>query len=229
MPLLFKLVEHNETVMIRILLAEDHNIVRNGIKMLLEADDQIKVVGEAVNGLEVMKQIATQPIDIILADINMPEMDGMQLLKELKAKHPEIKVMLLSMHDHEKYVMEAFKNDADGYLLKNIGADELIFAVKFVNQGRKYLCSELTMALMDNLLKSKQYLVSMLDNEIDFSLRELEILQLIAEGLTNLEMSEKLFLSKRTIEGHRQSLLDKTGSKNSAALIRYGVLHGLIQ
>jgi DNA-binding NarL/FixJ family response regulator len=215
--------------MISILLAEDHNIVRNGIKMLLEADEQIKVVGEAVNGLEVMKQIATHPIDIILADINMPEMDGMQLLKALKDKHPQVKVMLLSMHDHEKYVMEAFKNNADGYLLKNIGADELIFAIKFVHQGRKYLCSELTMLLMDNLLKSKQYLTAMPDNDIDFSLRELEILQLIAEGLTNLEMSEKLFLSKRTIEGHRQSLLDKTGSKNSAALIRYGVLHGLIQ
>ena len=82
---------------------------------------------------------------------------------------------------------------------------------------------------MDTMLQSKQYLMTMSDNEIDFSLRELEILQLIAEGLTNLEMSEKLFLSKRTIEGHRQSLLDKTGSKNSAALIRYGVLHGLIQ
>lgn len=215
--------------MISILLAEDHNIVRNGIKMLLEADEQIKVVGEAVNGLDVMKQVATHPIDIILADINMPEMDGMQLLKELKDKHPQVKVMLLSMHDHEKYVMEAFKNNADGYLLKNIGADELIFAIKFVHQGRKYLCSELTMLLMDNLLKSKQYLTAMPDNDIDFSLRELEILQLIAEGLTNLEMSEKLFLSKRTIEGHRQSLLDKTGSKNSAALIRYGVLHGLIQ
>jgi len=215
--------------MINILLAEDHNIVRNGIKMLLEADEQIRVVGEAVNGIEVLKQIAAQPIDMILADINMPEMDGMQLLREVKQKHPKIKVIMLSMHDHEKYVMEAFKNGCDGYLLKNIGAEELIFAVKFVHQGRKYLCAELTMSLMDNLLKSKQYLTVMSENEIDFSLRELEILQLIAEGLTNLEMSEKLFLSKRTIEGHRQSLLDKTGSKNSAALIRYGVLHGLIQ
>jgi len=159
----------------------------------------------------------------------MPEMDGMQLLKEVKSKYPKVKVVMLSMHDHEKYVMEAFKNGASGYLLKNIDAEELIFAVKFVDQGRRYLCAELTMSLMDTMLQSKQHLMSMPENEIDFSLRELEILQLIAEGLTNLEMSEKLFLSKRTIEGHRQSLLDKTGSKNSAALIRYGVLHGLIQ
>lgn len=215
--------------MINIILAEDHNIVRNGIKMLLESNEQIRVLGEGINGVEVLKLLASGEVDIILADINMPEMDGIQLLREVKAKYPKIKIMMLSMHDHEKYVMEAFKNGADGYLLKNIGADELIFAVKFVHQGRRYLCAELTMALMDNVLRSKQYLTGIPDHEIDFSLRELEILQLIAEGLTNLEMSEKLFLSKRTIEGHRQSLLDKTGSKNSAALIRYGVLHGLIQ
>lgn len=215
--------------MINIVLAEDHNIVRNGIKLLLESDDQIRVLGEGVNGIEVMKLLAAGEVDMIVADINMPKMDGMQLLKEVKAKYPEIKVVMLSMHDHEKYVMEAFKNGGDGYLLKNIGADELIFAVKFIHQGRRYLCAELTMSLMDTMLQSKQYLMAMPDNEIDFSLRELEILQLIAEGLTNLEMSEKLFLSKRTIEGHRQSLLDKTGSKNSAALIRYGVINGLIQ
>ncbi|MCJ0743708.1 response regulator transcription factor [Pedobacter montanisoli] len=215
--------------MINILLAEDHNIVRNGIKMLLEADEQIRVVGEAINGIEIMQQVELKPVDMILADINMPEMDGMQLLKEVKAKYPHIKVIMLSMHEHEKYVMEVFKYGGDGYLLKNIGSDELIFAIKFVHQQRKYLCAELTMMLMDKLLKNKTFFAAMPDNEIDFSLRELEIIQLIAEGMTNLEMSEKLFLSKRTIEGHRQSLLDKTGSKNSAALIRYGVLHGLIQ
>lgn len=215
--------------MIRIILAEDHNIVRNGIKLLLEADEKIKVLGEATNGLEVMELLGSAEVDLIIADINMPQMDGMQLLREVKAKYPKTKVVMLSMHDHEKYVMEAFKNGGDGYLLKNIAAEELIFAIKFINQGYRYLCAELTMSLMDTMLQSKQYLMTMSDNEIDFSLRELEILQLIAEGLTNLEMSEKLFLSKRTIEGHRQSLLDKTGSKNSAALIRYGVLHGLIQ
>ena len=215
--------------MINILLAEDHNIVRNGIKMLLETDEEIRVVGEATNGIEAQKQIASHEVDIILTDINMPGVDGLQLLKEVKAKHPHIKVIMLSMHEHEKYVLETFKNNGDGYLLKNIAEDELLFAVRFVHQGNKYLCSELTMQFMDNLLKNKQYMVTPPENEIDFSLRELEILQLIAEGLTNLEMSEKLFLSKRTIEGHRQSLLDKTHSKNSAALIRYGVLHGLIQ
>jgi len=215
--------------MINILLAEDHNIVRNGIKMLLESDANIRVFKEAINGVEVMKLLEANEVDIILADINMPEMDGMQLLREVKAKYPKIKVIMLSMHDHEKYVMEAFKSGASGYLLKNMDAEELIFAVKFVNQGRRYVCAELTMSLMDSMLQSRQHLIAMPENEIDFSLRELEILQLIAEGLTNLEMSEKLFLSKRTIEGHRQSLLDKTNSKNSAALIRYGVLHGLIQ
>lgn len=215
--------------MINILLAEDHNIVRNGIRLLLEVDNQIRVVGEAANGIDAQQQITSNAVDIILTDINMPEMDGIQLLKEVKVKHPKVKVIMLSMHDHEKYVLETFKNGGDGYLLKNIAAEELLFAIRFVNQGHRYLCADLTMQLMDNLLKNRQYLVSSVEAEIDFSLRELEILQLIAEGMTNLEMSEKLFLSKRTIEGHRQSLLDKTNSKNSASLIRYGVLHGLIQ
>jgi len=214
--------------MINILLAEDHNIVRNGIRVLLEADERIHVVAEAVNGAQALKLIPAQPVDIVIADINMPERDGIQLLQEIKSKYPEIRVMILSMHDHEKYIIEAFKNNADGYLLKNIGADELVFAIKSVYNGHKYLCTELTMNLVDKWIHGHHGLGAVSDNEIDFSLRELEIMQLIADGLTNLEMSEKLFLSKRTIEGHRQSLLDKTGSKNSAALIRYGVMHGLI-
>jgi len=220
---------HPYQLMIRILLAEDHNIVRNGIRILLEADEHIQVLAEAVNGAQALRRLSSAPVDIVIADLNMPELDGLQLLQEIKSRYPEIKVMILSMHDHEKYVIEAFKNNADGYMLKNIGADELIFAIKLVYGGQKYLCNELTMNLVDKWINGTQAMMAVPDSEIDFSLRELEIMQLIADGLTNLEMSEKLFLSKRTIEGHRQSLLDKTGSKNSAALIRYGVLHGLIR
>ncbi len=214
--------------MIHVLLAEDHHIVRNGIKLLLESDEEIKVVGEAVNGLETLELLANSEVDMVITDVNMPEMDGMELLGEIKGKYPKIKVVMLSMHDHEKYVIEVFKIGGDGYLLKNISAEELIFAIKFINKGHRYLCTELTMFQVDRLVQGKLHLVALKD-EMEFSLRELEILQLIAEGMTNLEMSEKLFLSKRTIEGHRQSLLDKTGCRNSAALIRYGVQHGYIQ
>ena len=215
--------------MIQVLLAEDHNIVRNGIKMLLASDKEINVAGEATNGREALDYIATnEAIDVILADINMPELDGISLIKEVKAINPNIHVVILSMHDNEKYVSQAFVEGASGYLLKSVSADEMIFSLKHVHAGGKYLCSELSMNMLGKL--SQKNVNSIADNvsNIEFSMREIEVLHLIADGLTNSEMSEKLFLSKRTIEGHRQSLIEKTNSKNTAALIRYAVLNGII-
>lgn len=208
-------------------MAEDHNIVRNGIKMLLEMDKNINIVAEADNGLEVMDFVRTGAhVDVILADINMPQMDGFALLRELKLFDSRIAVVMLSMHDNEKYVTQAFLEGSSGYLLKNVSADELIFSLKYVGAGGKYLCSELVMRQLDKL--ASQANVNRLDDKV-FSVREIEILHLIAEGQTNMEMAEKLFISKRTVEGHRQSLIDKTGSRNTAALIRYAVLNGIIQ
>jgi len=216
--------------MLQVLLAEDHNIVRNGIRMLLETDKDINIAAEAVNGLEVLEYVASgQQVDVILADINMPGMDGMMLLKEMKLRKPETCVMMLSMHDNEKYVAQAFMEGASGYLLKSVSADELIFSLKHVCTGGKYLCSELAVRMLDKLLHNGYHSVSGTKVTIEFSLREIEVLHLIAEGLTNNEMSEQLFISKRTVEGHRQSLIEKTGARNTAALIRYAVLNGVIQ
>ena len=216
--------------MIQVLLAEDHNIVRNGIRMLLEMDKDIHVSAEAVNGKQVLEYLdkGAKP-DVILADINMPELDGLALLKELRVLDPAIKVVILSMHSNERYIYQAFTEGACGYLLKNVSADELIFAIKHVHIGGRYLCSELSMIMLDKLAHSGQSATGIADSQIDFSSREIEILHLIAEGLTNSEMSDKLFISKRTVEGHRQSLIDKTGSRNTAALIRYAVLNGFVQ
>ncbi|WP_158799641.1 response regulator transcription factor [Pedobacter sp. L105] len=216
--------------MLNLMLAEDHNIVRNGIRMLLEADKEISIAGEATNGLEVLNMIAGGlKADIVLADINMPEMDGISLIRELKVISPETRIVMLSMLDNEKYVAQAFSEGASGYLLKNVSADELVFALKHVNAGEKYLCSELSIRLLDRLIQIANVPVNQNNPPVDFSMREIEILHLIAEGLTNNEMSEKLFISKRTIEGHRQSLIEKTGSRNTAALIRFAVLSGIVQ
>jgi DNA-binding NarL/FixJ family response regulator len=215
--------------MLNIVLAEDHKIVRNGIRVLLEADKEIIVAGEAVNGREVIDLVNTglKP-DIVLADINMPELDGIALTRELKILSPETKVVILSMLDNEKYVTQAFAEGAYGYLLKNVSADELIFSLKHVHTGGKYLCAELSIRLLDRLLHLPGIPQDMMDPPVDFSAREIEILGLIAEGLTNSDMSERLFISKRTIEGHRQSLIEKTGSRNTAALIRFAVLNGIV-
>ena len=216
--------------MLDVLLAEDHTIVRNGIKMLLETDKSINIVGEADNGREVLDFINKgHKIDVVLADINMPELDGLSLLKELKTRNIDTKVVILSMHDNEKYIAEAFSEGAAGYLLKNVGAEELIFSLKHVHSGSRYLCSELSTLMLDKVIRTSSNGVGSNETNIEFSTREIEVLHLIAEGLTNSEMSEKLFISKRTVEGHRQSLIDKTGSRNTATLIKFAVLNGIIQ
>jgi DNA-binding NarL/FixJ family response regulator len=216
--------------MLKVLLVEDHNIVRNGIKMLLETEQSVEVVGEMVNGLEVLQFFENGgTADVVLADINMPVMDGISMTRELKQKFPEVKVVMLSMHDNEKYISQAFLEGAVGYLLKNISAEELVFSLKHVETGKKYVCAELSVNMLDKLMNIGNMEQDSAVLEADFSSRELEVLHLIAEGLTNLEMADKLFISKRTVEGHRQSLLDKTGSRNTAKLIRYAATTGLLK
>lgn len=214
---------------LKIVLAEDHVIVRNGIKLLLESQSGIQVTAEAANGQEVLDLIASGIIpDIILTDINMPVMDGISLIKSVKSTYPEIKIIVLSMLDNEKYVAQAFFEGSNGYLLKNVSGDELLFALKTVATGAKYLCVELTQKLLDRFVQTLSTQSGHESVQIDLSMREIEVLHLIAEGYTNQEMADKLFLSKRTIEGHRQMLIDKTGSKNTAALIRFAVLNGFL-
>jgi len=214
---------------LKIILAEDHKIVRNGIKMLLESQGEITVVAEANNGIEVLKYFKEGgEADVVLTDINMPEMDGITLIGELKTVSPATQVMMLSMLDSEKYIAQAFIEGARGYLLKNISEEELNFALRYVSSGGRYLCAELSEKLLDKLTSNPLQQANAVGQNIDFSLREMEVLHLIAEGFTNTEMADKLFLSKRTIEGHRQALIDKTGAKNTAALIRFAVINGFI-
>lgn len=216
--------------MLKILLAEHHNIVRTGIKSLLESDDTITIVAEAINGSQALDFIKNNaPINLVLTDIDMPEMDGISLISEIKNFNPNIKVVILSMHDGEQYVAKAFQAGASGYLLKSVIAEELIFALKYINRGGKYLCAELSMSMLTDVMKRINGSTSVTASSLEFSSREIEVLELIAEGLTNQEMSERLFISKRTVEGHRQNLTDKTGCRNTASLIRYAMMHDILQ
>ena len=215
--------------MIRVLLAEDHNIVRNGIRSLLNKQADIEVVAEATDGFEVLQKLEEGiEADLILTDINMPQLNGIALVEHLKEKQPDLKVIILSMLDHENYVMKAVNSGACGYLLKNIGEEEMMFAIRHVTSGNLYVCSELTSKIVNKLStipdeNSKETKIT-----VDLSRREIEILLLIAEGFTNNEIAEKLFTSRRTVEGHRQNLLEKTGARNTATLIRFAVRNGLI-
>lgn len=215
--------------MINILLVEDHKIVRNGVRSLLEKEPGFNITGDAANGIDVLQMLdAGTQADIILADINMPGLSGLELIAELKKTTHKAKVIVLTMLDHERYVAKAFKAGAMAYLLKNIGPDEMIFAIKHVQAGGKYLFSELAIKLLDRLSGGRDIMILDNPSDIDFSKRETEILTLIAEGFTNQEIADKLFTSKRTIEGHRQSMIDKTGTRNTAALIRFALLNGVI-
>lgn len=216
--------------MIKVLLAEDHNVVRNGIKSILEKDKDLEIVAEATNGKQALELLAKGfKADIVLADVNMPEMNGMEMTTLVKQQFPKVKVIILTMLDHEKYIVQAFKNGASGYILKNITSDELLFCIKHICANNdRFICNELSLRMLDKLINKPETVVPNEKPEIELSKREVEILSLIAEGYTNLEIADKLFTSKRTVEGHRQNLIDKTGSRNTAALIRYAILSGLI-
>lgn len=217
--------------MIKIVLADDHLIVRNGIKMLLESQHNLQVVGEANNGKEVVDFLESDMrVDLVLTDIDMEVMGGMELADYIQQKHPHIKVILLSMLDEVKYVQEAFKKGVIGYLVKNVDYDELLFAIQHVAKGGIYVCGELTNGMLEaiNDLMDKGGSLGPDVTRFELSERETEILQLISEGYTNAEIADKLFLSKRTVEGHRQNLINRLGVKNSAELIKVAVRHGLV-
>lgn len=218
-----------KTKMVKVILAEDHNIVRNGIRMLLENEPDFEISAEATNGQQVLDLLKKNTAaELVLADINMPLMDGITMLKAIRTGYPDIKVVFLSMLDNEKYISQAFREGAWGYVFKNVSSDELIFSLRQVNNGNRYLCTELALNLLDRSLQESRIFTTPQESNIDFSEREVEVLQLIAEGLTNTEIAEKIFISKRTVEGHRQSLLEKTGSRNTATLIRFAILNGFI-
>lgn len=217
--------------MIKIILADDHLLVRNGIKMLLDTDENIEVIAELDNGREVVDLLkGGVDCDMVISDISMPEMDGIELADRLRSDYPLVKILLLSMLNDQAHLLQAFEKGASGYLVKNIDYEELLFAVKHVHKGGRYLCDELSQLLITCLREQPQYGLGNTQalDRIEISDRELEVLHLIGEGFTNQEIADQLFLSKRTVEGHRQNLIDKTGTKNSASLIKYAALRGLI-
>jgi DNA-binding NarL/FixJ family response regulator len=212
--------------MIKVFIGEDHEIVRDGLKSLLTDIPGVSVVGEAANGKEIIETIPGDT-DIVLMDINMPVMNGIETTKQIQQKYDGINVLVLSMMDHENYVAEMFNAGAKGYMLKNTGKEELLYALKRIKEGGMYVSPEIMAKSLEKMVllsRENQRSVS----SVALSKRELEVLKLLAEGLTNNEIAEKLFTSRRTIETHRKNLIDKTASKNTAALIRFAIMNGII-
>ncbi len=211
---------------ISVLIADDHTIVRSGVRMLLEAESDIKVVGEALNGREALELAESLHPDVVLMDITMPEMDGLEATKLLKTRFPQINVLVLTMHRSDDYFFEMLKAGASGYILKGAKTSELINAVRIVQRGEVFLYPSMTQKLVQGYLQLADWEH---DSEPSLSPREKEIFRLLADGYSNKEIAEKLVISPSTVYSHRGNLMDKLGLANRHELIKYARKRGLIQ
>jgi len=190
----------------------------------LENVDDFKIIETCENGKMVFPLIEKHPIDIIVTDINMPEMDGIELSKKIKDDYPDIKTLILSTHSEISMVQKCIKNGVDGYLLKNAEKEELITALKEIYKGEKYFSQSIKDDYMNSVFTSKKTKSSL----IQLSRRELEVLKLITKEFTALEIAEELFISQNTVNTHRKNLLSKLNAKNTAGLVMYAVQNGLL-
>ena len=214
--------------MIRVFIVDDHALLRDGLRTLLAADPLFKVVGEAGNGQELLDQLPTVAADVVLLDLNMPVLDGLATTHRLRAEYPQLRILLLSMMTHERTIGEALAAGAHGYVLKNADKYEIVAALQGVAAGKRFLCSEIGLGLLDKALLQEVRTPAQ-GPGVPLTHREREILQLVATGLTNQQIADQLFTSRRTVESHRQSLLEKTGVPNTPALVKYAMEHGLLQ
>ena|SRR6218665_2024495 len=212
---------------VRILLVEDHEIVRQGVRSLIENESGIEIVAEAGNGQQALEACRRIKVDVVLMDINMPVMSGLECTRLLKKEFPEIKILVLSMHDFENYLIDLLQAGANGYILKNSSRDELVFAIRQVAIGGMYIGPEFTISILDKIKKGVN-LLGYKGPVISLSEGEAQVLELIGEGLTNVQMANRLFISVRTIESRRKKLLEKTNTTNTATLIKFSIKHGLI-
>jgi DNA-binding NarL/FixJ family response regulator len=202
---------------INILLADDHLLVRNGIKSLLEEESYLHVVGEAANGQEALDLAKKIQPDLLIIDVRMPVMDGIEAVGYLKNYAPETKAIVLSMHDSEEYILKSIKAGASGYLLKDTGKAEFLKAIKTIYQGGKYFSGDISNVIVTNYLENtvpKERPKPSIDNAAKLTRKEIEILHFILSGMTNTEISDRLGKSKRTIETHRFNLMKKMNVKN---------------
>jgi DNA-binding NarL/FixJ family response regulator len=216
--------------MIKVILTDDHKLFRSGIKSLLHSFDDFQVIAEAGNGKELLDILSqgNEPPDVILLDLEMPVMDGMETLKNLKIQYPEVKCVVLSMHDDEKFIIHMMELGARGYLLKNAEPEDIDQAIRSVAQTGYHFSDKISRIMLQGLVK-KEKVEPSFQNKEALSDREVEVLRLICEELTAAEIAERLFISARTVEGHRNKLMEKTGAKNIAGLVVYAMKEGLYE
>jgi two-component system, NarL family, response regulator NreC len=215
---------------IRILLADDHAVLRSGLRLLLDGRDDMKVVGEAANGAELLPlAIKLQP-DVILLDLTMPQLGGLQVLPLLREQLPQVRVLILTMHDDEGYLRQALRTGAAGYVLKKAADVELISAIQAIMRGEVYVHSALTRALLDDVVPTRPDAPAPEeDSWAALSEREQDVLRLVALGHTGREIANRLSLSVKTVETYRARGMEKLGLTSRAALVRFALARGLME
>lgn len=212
--------------MINLLIADDHQIFLDGLQSLLDGEEGISVSGQARNGREVLTFLKTETPQIVLMDINMPVMNGLEATRKVVEEHPEVKVIMLTMHERADYITQMIEAGASGYLLKNSSRTDLVNGIRTVAGGGTYYSQEVTQAVMDNLRKSAKQ--KSRQEAAALTPREIEVLKLITKENTTAEIAEALFISTHTVESHRKNLLSKLGKKNTAGLAAEAVRLGLV-
>jgi DNA-binding NarL/FixJ family response regulator len=208
----------------RILIADDHGVVRGGLRLLLDRQEDMEVVAEAADGAEAVEIALRERPDLAILDVSMPMLTGIQAAREIRAVAPEVQVLLLSMHDDERYLFEALKAGAAGYVLKHEADHRLIDAVRAVSAGEPFLTNGAQRSLVRAWMADERA-----GPEEPLSPREQEVIKLIAEAHTNREIGEILHLAEKTVESHRANILRKLGMRDRVELVRYAIRRGLVE
>jgi DNA-binding NarL/FixJ family response regulator len=212
---------------IKIAIADDYKIYRDGLKVGLSADENIEIIGEADNGEDLMKLLETNSPNVILMDLKMPIMDGMEATKLVRLKYPAIKVLVITMYEDDKFIIHLMENGANGYLLKNAEPGEILKSIYAVHENGYYFNDVVNKALLKKLVLKNNFKPSFNQN-IDLSENENKVLKLICEEKTAIEIGKEIFLSPRTVEGIRQRLIEKIGVRNSAGLVMFAIKNGIV-
>ena len=215
--------QHN----INLIMADDHEIFRDGFKLMLKKFPEINLMAEACNGKELVELCQIHKPDLVITDIKMPLMDGIEASRKIVDQFPDIGIIGLSMFDEDDLIIDMLEAGAKGYLIKNAGKDQIIEAIKTVYNNDPYYCKN-TSHKLTNMIANSRFNPYKKSQQIDFSDRELEIISLICKEQTNKEIADKLFLSVRTVEGHRLKILEKMNVKNTVGLVVYAIKKGLI-
>jgi len=213
----------------KILIVDDHEVVRDGLRNILLSLDNISIAGEAGNGEDAIKMYNSVKPDLVIMDISMPGMNGIEATRIIKEKDPDAKILILTMHDNQEYLNQIIRSGAKGFILKNTDKEELLDAVKTVASGENFFSKDISKLIIDNYIRSaKEQEKSDGFKEVPLTKREIEILKLIASGYSNQEIANILYISYNTVDTHRKNIMHKLSIKNTAGLVRYAIEKGLI-